>query len=306
VKRAHALLVAGALAALALPPRAGAGPAPAASPYAARVVEVGRTVDLTRGAREWLVVTVEVTAPGEKPAPLRAVQPLRDHFTLEDPAGNRYRCSWLKGGTSLENPAVLRFQAGFELPPPTVARVVLTLLLPRPQPEQTVEFRFKSAELSRLPVTAAAAGGSITITAAGEQAYTPPALPPGGRFSIKAPPVDYRLFQRPARPDEKQPERAQLVTWRSDTVFLFDRALDLDGFATGPDGRRLPLLSAMLERHPSRAAPDRAQRPHLEGRYWFQLPLKGAPGALTLQFTLRGDEKQHVPVRIEGLPVPGR
>src|SRR5207249_4005798 len=113
----------------------------APAPYSARVTEVARSVDLTRGRREWLVVTVEITAPPNQEASLRHVQPLREQFSLEDEAHRRSDCAWLKGGTAPENTAVLRFQAGFPLPAPGARRVSLIVLLPRPLPPRAATFR---------------------------------------------------------------------------------------------------------------------------------------------------------------------
>src|SRR6266545_4202880 len=63
----------------------------------------------------------------------RHVQPLREHLSLTDEAGNRYECAWLKGGTAVEDPSRLRFQAGFPLPAAAARKVSLTFLLPQPQ-----------------------------------------------------------------------------------------------------------------------------------------------------------------------------
>lgn len=280
---------------------------PPPSPFSVRVVEMARTVDLARGNREWLVATVEIAARargGE--AALRQVQPLREHFTLTDEAGQRYDCAWLKGGTSVENPAALRFQVGFPMPAPAARKVNLSVLLPERAEPEKVEVVFKSNALSRLPAKAAQPGRTVTLTQAQERDYVPPALPNGGRFSIKELPVDFRLFQRPLRSGDKAPERALLVDWTSPSAALFDRALDIDARITGVDGRPYALLGALLERHPARAAKWVTDPPEIRAHYWFRTPPKALLNGLTLTFTLRADEKSHIRTTIQDLPVPGR
>ena len=274
-------------------------------PYSAHVTEVARSVDLTRGEREWLVLTVEVTAAPKQEAALRRLQPLREQFRLEDGAHHRYECAWLKGGTAPENAAVLRFRAGFPMPAPGVRRVSLQLLLPRPLPPRTAAFRFRSADLARLPATVETADGAVTVQAVAEQPYEPPSLPPGGRYTQKGTPVDLRVLQRPLPAGEKPPVRALVVSWHSRTAALFDLALDVEGSVLGVDGKTYPLLSARLERFPSRASPM-PDPPWISAGYWFRSPPKGAPRELLLSFTLRAVDKKSAPVRIENLPVPGQ
>jgi hypothetical protein len=289
-----------------MPAAAVARAARPAPPYVVRVVEMSQTVDLTRDGMQWLVVTVEVAARGADRAPLRHVQPLREHFDLQDEAGNRYVCAWLKGGTSVENPAVLRFQAGFPMPAGGTRKVALTMLLPLPRASESVDLVFKRADLARLPATIQTPQGAVTVSAAEEQPYTPPALPEGGRYTMKGIPADSRVFQRPLRTGEQQPDRAFRVSWRSPAVDLFDRGLDIDGSLTGADGKKYPLLSAALERFPSRSAKDVSGAPTLSATYWFRSPPKGVVSGLALSFTLRANEKEHEPVEIRNLPVPGR
>jgi hypothetical protein len=184
--------------------------------------------------------------------------------------------------------------------------VALTILLPQPRPPETVELALKRADLARLPATVNTPRGSLTVEQVSEEAYVPPSLPENGRFFEKGPPVDGRLFQRPLRPGEKQPERALLVTWRSPAVALFDRAVDVDATAQGFDTKHYPLLSALLRRVPSRTVEDFPGAPTVTARYWFRPPPKALLTGLTLTFTLRAGEKEHEPVRIDNLPIPGR
>lgn len=274
-------------------------------PYTAKVVEVARTVDLERGGKEWLAVTVQVAAPGE-PGVLRHVQPLREHFRLAADGDAALDCAWLKGGTSVEDPRVLRFQAGFPLPAANVRKVHLTMLLPRPRPAETATFHYSAAALAKLPATATAAQGSIAVTHLEEEAYTPPPLPPDGRTTMKGITIDSRLFRRPERAGEKPPERALRVSWNTRALDLFDRLLELDAGAEGSVGRRCALLSARVERWPARGIEAPGFEPRVFGHYWFVPPGKESLRALTLSFTLRAPEKEHLPVDLGDLPVPGR
>jgi hypothetical protein len=277
-----------------------------APPFLARVVEAARSVDLAGGGKEWLVLTVEVRPRGGERDTLRHVQPLRDHFMLRDAGGKSYPCAWLKGGSSLEDPTALRFQAGFPLPEPAVRTVYLRLLLPHPRPPEVAEFRLSEAQLARLPASTATPAGQLRVERIAAGDYAPLPLPAEGRHIMKGIPVDRRLFRRPQTAGEKPPQRALQVDWESGTLDLFDRALEVDAFVEGSDRRRYPLLSASLDRFPARGASDAAVSPRVQARYWFPLPAKGTVQGMTFRFTLRAPDKEHDAVDLGEVPVPGR
>ena len=78
-----------------------------------------------------------------------------------------------------------------------------------------------------------------------------------------------------------------------------------DGSALGTDGKRYGLLSARLERFPSRTAKS-SDPPWVSAVCWFRSPLKLPPRELTFTFTLRANDRDREPIRIDNLPVPGR
>src|SRR5262249_36264734 len=149
-------------------------PAPPGTPFTARVVEIARSVDLARGGREWLGGTRGGPGAGAGPRPGPPPPP---HLRPAGDARATHAHAPVRGGTAREDPAVLRFQAGFPLPPAAVKKVSLTLLLPRPRAPGSVAFAFQPDSLARLPATARTAEGAITVLSATEQPYVPPELP---------------------------------------------------------------------------------------------------------------------------------
>src|SRR5439155_26587285 len=158
---------------------------------------------------------------------------------------------------------------------------------PRPQRPGAVRFVLKPETLAHLPATTQTPEGSLTVVSTAEQEYVPPAQPASGRYQMKGPPIDFRLFQRPLPPKEKIPQRALVVSWESPAAGLFDRTLDVDATLTGVDGKPYPLLSARLERFPARGAEVAGGEARVNARYWFRVPPKGVVRGLTFSFALR-------------------
>src|SRR5262249_56919894 len=77
------------------------------------------------------------------------------------------------------------------------------------------------------------------------------------------------------------------------------------GALPGPAARRYPLLSARLERFPTRATRE-PNEPWISGSHWLRLPPQGSARELTLSFILRVVQQEPAPLRIDNLPIPGR
>src|SRR5260370_1058565 len=97
---------------------------------------------------------------------------------------------------------------------------------PKRPPTPRASPRWRAATWPALPARVVPAGGAMTIVSVDEQPYEPPALPAGGRYSVKGTPVDLRLLQHPLPAGEKPPPRALLVSWHSRSAALFDLAFD--------------------------------------------------------------------------------
>jgi hypothetical protein len=297
------LLVVGILSIglVAIPAYAGEAAKPTAD-LRLQVVELARTVDLSRGKEEFLALTVEVS--GAEPTRMRRVQPERSDFQVR--AGKAILpCRWLRGGTVPEDPTRLRFTLGFSLPPASIRRVTLLANLPRLEGEEALELKFTDLALGQTSGERVGPGWNVTIQRFAEEAYVPPALPKPGQFVSKAGPVDARIFRKSA-PKEKEPQRAVVLSFRSNTVALYEAALDVSGTLMLEGGATLPLLSASLRRDPSATVKKPIYPPIVRAEFYFPAPAKGRVTGVLLRLHRRPANAPRKPVQIADLPVPGR
>ena len=296
--RPAALLAAGAVWALAAP-RTAPGQEAGAGGLKLRVTEVAQSVDLARGRERFLTLTVEIT--GADAARLRRVQPLREDFTVVA-AARRLPCRWLRGGTLPEDPQRLRFTLGFPMPAPGVRKVGLEANLPRLERSDALELRLGDLEPGARAQERSGPSWSVTVRRFEETDYTPPALPPSGRFTSKAGPVDARVYRAPG--SDPEPARAWVVDLFSRNVELYDRTVDVSGRLLLEGGGSVPLLSALMKRDPSAALKRKAYPPFMEGSFYFSVPRGRRPTGVLLTLARRPAGAAGKPLRIENLPVP--
>jgi hypothetical protein len=238
-----------------------------------RAVEVARSVDLSRGNAPFLTVTVELTSSA-RDALLR-IQLRREDFRLL--AGRQLLpCRWLRGGTLPEDADRLRFVLGF--PPPTETAKSATLLasLPTAAPSEMVEIRLARLKVGQSGGHIVGAGWQVDLTSFEPHEYVAPALPPSGYFISKAGAVDARIFRK-APAGAPAPTRAFRVGFVSRDVGLYDPLLDVDAELLLATGQRVPLLSALFKRDPSRAVPNPLYHPYVIAELDFALAPMAQP-----------------------------
>lgn len=291
------LLLAVAAITLALPPAARAQGR--AGDLKLDVVELARSVDLSRGKEQFLTVTIDIS--GVEAARLRRVQPLRDDFQVL--AGKRtLLCRWLRGGTLPDDPARLRFVLGFSTPPKGTRQVSLRANLPRLEGEDELTLTLDRLSPGELKQERSGPGWSVRVERLVQQDYTPPAVPEKGQFTVKSIPIDTRVFRKPAR--DPDPAQVYTLVLLSRSADLYDATLDVSGWLAVENGAPAPLLSAMMRRTPSRGS-DRPLPPFVRGEFHFPVPPKGKIAGAVLRFHRRPPNPKAQPVVISGLPVPG-
>ncbi len=265
-----------------------------------QVMELARSVDLTRGGQEYLTIVVEINC--SDPGRLRRVQPLRADFRVS--AGKAtLPCRWLRGGSIPEDPRRLRFSLGFSMPPPGLKAVSLHADLPRLESEEILELPLPGLAHGARAEARKGSGWSLTVTQFGEAAYKPPALPPKGQFQAKGGALDVRVFRK-GHAAEPALGRAITLAIRSSDVGLYDPILDVSGTLLVDGGPALPLLSALLRRTPARSVEKPKYRPTVEAEFHFQVPVKGRPTGALLRLHRRLPGARSQPLRFDNLPVP--
>ncbi len=263
------------------------------------VMEIAQSVDLSRGREKFLTLTVEIS--GGSPVRLRRVQPMREDFTVL--AGKqRLHCRWLRGGALPEDPERLRFTLGFSMPSPPVKTIALEANLPRLENADAVELRLNGLAQGSTAQERAGDGWSVTVVRFEEGEYEAPSLPPSGRFTSKAGPVDARVYRSPGT--GAPPTRAFILRWRSNQADLYDRTVDLSGRLILEGGGTTPLLSALLKRDPSAAIKKAPYGPFVDATFYFTLPVGKRPTGASVTLTRRPIQANAKPLRITGLPVP--
>ncbi len=261
-----------------------------------KVVELARTVDLGRGGEKFLTVTVEVA--GGDPLRLRRVQPLREDFTLL--AGKTsLPCRWLRGGSLPEDASRLRFVLGFS-PPAGGGRVTLRANLPRIQSEDTLEMRL--TDLDGKAQERSGPGWRVNVTRFAPEDYRPPALPEKGQFFSKAGPVDARVFRREA--PGQTPDRVLALHFDAHDTGLFDPLLDVAGSLLVDGGPGTPMVSAALQRDPSRTVARPPYSPFVRAQFYFALPPKARATGAVIRLIRRTGNPTAPPIEIKNLPLP--
>ena len=267
-----------------------------------QVRQVGRIVDLSRGKEEFLTISLDVS--GLAPAAMRRVQPLREDFTLL--AGkSALPCRWLRGGSLPNDPRRLRFTLGFSVPPPTVKTVSLKARLADTSTAPPLELRLEGLVTDQRSVTRSGVGWKVTIRSFRRGKYLPPSLPPKGAYQIKGIPVDHRIFRMSA-PQGAPPTEAVSLQLASRDTNLYDNTLNLSGYLIVAGGKRAPMLSAHLQRVPSRVVEKPRATPRITGQFHFAVPPVGRPTGVVLRFTRRAAKASRRTIQIDNLPVPGR
>jgi hypothetical protein len=262
------------------------------------VVEVARSVDLSRGGDEFLTVTVELS--GIEPGQLRTVQPLRSDFRLL--AGKiTFPCRWLRGGSLPEDPTRLRFTLGFSVPPRGVRGVTLLADLPKPGAQETLELKLAGLRQGKGGQTVSGPGWEVEVTGFSARPYTPPALPPEGRFFSKGGPVDVRVFRK----GTDAPPTAWTLSLRTGDVALYDATLDLSGELLVEKGKGAPLLSALMRRDPSRSVEKPPYGPFVSGEFHFAAPSGANPSGAILRLRRRPARPPVVTIRKPITRIPG-